>query len=120
MYKGKGSKFKSKNYRPVANLPVLSKVQERVMFIKLVRYLDQNKFFNPSPHGYKSFHSTTTAMPQMCGMWVTSLEKGELAGVVMEDMSSAFDVVDTKLLLQQLRLYSLDQNRILYSGHRAF
>ena len=101
LYKGKGSKFESKNYRPVAILPVLSKVLERVVFIQLVRYMDQNRFFNPSHHGYRSFHSTTTAMLQMYDMWVTSLEKGELAGVVMVDMSAAFDVVDTELLLQK-------------------
>ena len=115
LYKGKGSKFESKNYRPVAILPVLSKVLERVVFIQLVRYMDQNRFFNPSHHGYRSFHSTTTAMLQMYDMWVTSLEKGELAGVVMVDMSAAFDVVDTELLLQKLRLYGLDQNSVQWA-----
>ena len=32
LYKGKGSKLEPKNYRPVAILPIMSKVMERLMF----------------------------------------------------------------------------------------
>ena len=115
LYKGKGSKLECKNYRPVAILPVLSKVLERAVFIQLVRYMDNNRFFHPSHHAYRSYHSTTTAMLQMYDMWVTSLEKGELAAVCMVDMSAAFDVVDTELLLQKLRLYGFDQNSVQWA-----
>ena len=72
LYKGKGSKFESKNFRPVAILPILSKVLERAVFLQLVRYMDENRFFNPSHHAYRSFHSTTTAMLQMYDMWCGS------------------------------------------------
>ena len=61
LYKGKGSKHDPKNYRPVAILPILSKVLERAMFQQLVTYMDSNKLFNPNHHAYRSFHSTTTA-----------------------------------------------------------
>ena len=50
LYKGKGSKLEPKNYRPVAILPILSKVLERAMFHQLVYYIDANKFFNPNHH----------------------------------------------------------------------
>ena len=55
LYKGKGSKVDPKNYRPVAILPILSKVLERAMFLQVVNYI----------YGNRSFHSTTTAMLQM-------------------------------------------------------
>ena len=65
LYRGKASKLEPKNYRPVAIVPVLSKVLERAMFQQLVMYMDNNNFFNPNHHAYRSFHSTTTAMLQM-------------------------------------------------------
>ena len=40
LYKGKGSKHDPKNYRPVAILPILSKVLERAMFQQIVTYMD--------------------------------------------------------------------------------
>ena len=77
LYKGKGSKLDPKNYRPVAILPILSKVLERAMFMQLVSYMDANNFFNPSHHAYRSFHSTTTAMLQMYTTWLDALEQGD-------------------------------------------
>ena len=111
-YRGRESKLDPKNYRPVAILPILSKVLERAMFQQLVTYMDMHNFFNPNHHAYRSFHSTTTAMLQMYTTWLDALEKGDMAGVCMIDMSAAFDVVDTKLLLQKLELYGLDRNAL--------
>ena len=62
LYKGKGCKLDPKSYRPVAILPILSKVLERAMFLQVLRHMDSNQYFNPSHHVYRSFHSTTTAM----------------------------------------------------------
>ena len=75
LYKGKGSKFDTKNYRPVAILPILSKVLERAMFKQVLSYMDGNKLFNPSHHAYRSFHSTTTAMIQMYDTWLEAAEQ---------------------------------------------
>ena len=112
LYKGKGSKFEAKNYRPVAILPILSKVLERAMFKQVTSHMDDNKLFNPSHHAYRSCHSTTTAMIQMYDTWLEAVEQGNLAGVCLVDMSAAFDVVDTKLLLEKMKLYGFDKDAV--------
>ena len=112
LYKGKGSKFDTKNHRPVAILPILSKVLERAMFKQVLRHMDGNNLFNPSHHAYRSFHSTTTAMIQMYDTWIEAAEDGDLAGVCMLDMSAAFDVVDTRLLLEKMKLYGFDRDAV--------
>ena len=123
LYKGKGCKFDPKNYRPVAILPILSKILERAMFMQVLRHMDSNNFFNPSHHAYRSYHSTTTAMLQMYDTWLDAIENGDLAGVCMVDMSAAFDVVDTEILLEKLKLYGFDKNAIQwtwsYLTHRS-
>ena len=108
LLKGKDSPAaEPKSYRPVALLPVVSKVLERVVHTQLVGYLDQHQLLHPQQHAYRTHHSTTTAMLAMHDTWVEAAEHGKLAGVTMIDMSAAFDVVDTTILLTKARLYGV-------------
>ena len=97
-----------KNYRPVAIIPILSKVLERVIFNQMVAYLTDNSLIHPNHHAYRANHNTTTALLQMYDVWLDSLEKGEMAGVCFLDKSAAFDIVDHSLLLSKLKLNGFD------------
>ena len=123
LFKGKGCKLDPKSYRPVAILPILSKVLERSMFMQVMRHMEKNKYFNPNHHAYRAGHSTTTALLQLYDTWLDALEGGDLAGVCMLDMSAAFDIVDTEILLEKLKYYGFDQNSVQwtwsYLTHRS-
>ena len=108
----KGDSLEPKNYRPVAILVIMSKVLERIIFQQVIEYMDSFKLLNPNHHGFRSHHSTSTAMIQMYDTWVEAVDRGELAGVCMLDMSAAFDVVDPELLLQKLQLYGFDDGAV--------
>ena len=97
-----------KNYRPVAIIPILSKVLERLVFNQMINYLNQNNLIHPNHHAYRANHNTTTALLQMYDIWLDSLENGEIAGVCFLDMSAAFDIVDHSLLISKLKLYGFD------------
>ena len=94
-----------KNYRPVAILPILSKILEKVVFLQVVDYMEANDFMNPSHHGFRTKHSTTTGLIQMYDSWIEAVESGQLSVACFLDLSAAFDVVDHPLLLDKLRLY---------------
>ena len=104
----KDDPLEAKNYRPVAILCILSKVIERVIFLQVVDYMNTNSYFHPNHHGFRAHHSTSTAMIQMYDTWVQAVDKGELSGVCMLDMSAAFDVVDRGILLAKLKMYGFD------------
>ena len=104
-----------KSYRPVALLPVVSKVLERVIFVQTVEYMNVNALFHPNHHGFRSQHSTLTAMLQLYDTWAESINKGELAGVVMLDQSAAFDCVDHDLMLPKLKLYGWDNGALAWT-----
>ena len=54
-----------KSYRPVALLPILSKLLEKVIFQQLVQYLEENGLIHPNLHGSRAGHSTATALTQL-------------------------------------------------------
>ena len=99
-----------KNYRPVAIIPIFSKVLERVIFNQMIKYLADNKLLHPNHHAYRADHNSTTALIQMYDGWLQSLEAGEFAGVCLLDMSAAFDIVDHSLLIKKLELYGFDSD----------
>ena len=105
-----------KNYRPVALLPVLSKILERAVFGQLVSYLDSNSLLHPNHHGSRKGHSTATALIQMYDTWTKAVEEGNMAGVMMVDLSAAFDMVDHALLLDKLKLLGLDKQALQWVG----
>jgi hypothetical protein len=48
----------------------------------------------------------------MYDSWVQSVEQGEMAGVMMIDLSAAFDMVDHGILLEKLKLMGLESNAV--------
>ena len=113
MYKGSSAPVTiPKSYRPVALLPVTSKIVQRVVHTQLMDYMESNKLWHPSHHAYRSHRSTTTAMLSMHDAWVDAAASGQLAGAALIDMSAAFDVVDTSLLLKKCELYNFDRNTV--------
>ena len=108
----KGDSLIAKNYRPVAILPIFSKILERVIFMQIVEYMDINKLFHPNHHGFRKHHNTTTALLQMYDSWIEGVENSELVGVCMLDMSAAFDVVSHQILLDKMKLYGFKEGAI--------
>ena len=105
LYKGKDSSVTApKSYRPVALLPMTSKVLERVVHTQLMSYMNKNQLWHPQHHAYRSHHSTTTPMLRMHDSWVKAAENGKITGMAMDDMSSAFNVVNIDLLLEKCRI----------------
>ena len=110
----KGDLLNPKNYRPVAIIPIFSKVLERAIFSQFIQYLSENQLFHPNHHSYRKHHNTTTALIQMYDTWVKSVDEGELSGVCLLDMSAAFDIVDHDLLLQKLSLYGFEDSALAW------
>ena len=49
------------NYRPISVLPVFSKIFERLMYIRLTKYVTKNNILSNSQFGFKKGHSTHMA-----------------------------------------------------------
>ena len=105
----KGDKLDKNNYRPVSCLIAASKVMEKVICNQVTRFLEVNGLLPDSQHGFRQSRSTMTALSAMQKEWIKNTEDGLTTGILVWDLSAAFDTVDTDLLCAKLGLYGFDK-----------
>jgi len=93
-----------KSYRPISNLPVLSKVLERLVAKQLLSHLDEFKLLPDLQSAYRAYHSTETAVLKVLSDILTAVDNGDLAMLALLDLSAAFDSVNQRILLRRLEI----------------
>ena len=91
-----------KNYRPVSNIPFLSKVLEKIAVKRLLNHLQSNDLHEVNQSAYKRQHSTEIALLKVQNDIACALDKNKAVVFVMLDLSAAFDTVDHNQLLYVL------------------
>ena len=91
-----------KNYRPVSNLPFLSKVIEKVIATQLQHHLSTNNLLEEYQSAYRPHHSTESALVRVQHDILSVLGSRKAVLLVLVDLSAAFDTVDHDLLLDIL------------------
>jgi len=92
-----------KNYRPVSNLPFISKIIEKIVLRQLSQHLHSNNLFYPLQSAYRTDHSTETALLKIVNDLLTSLDDNQVSLLSLLDLSAAFDTVDHSILLSRLQ-----------------
>ncbi|XP_073320704.1 uncharacterized protein [Pagrus major] len=93
------------NYRPVSTLPFLSKILERIVADQLTVHLSTNNLFDNFQSGFRSCHSTETALTRVVNDLLVTADSGSASILLILDLSSAFDTVDHCVLLHRLEHY---------------
>ena len=50
------------NYRPISQLPIISKIMERIVSRQLIYYLESNNLLEPLQSAYRKSYSTETSL----------------------------------------------------------
>ena len=111
----KSDKYSKNNYRQVSILPALSKVFERLMFYQINEYM--NDKLSIFLCGFRKEMSAQNCLLFMVEKWRRHLDKYDKAGVLLTDLSKAFDCLWHDLLVAKLHAYGFDYQslKLIYS-----
>jgi hypothetical protein len=91
-----------KNYRPISLLPSLSKICEKIVFVRLYNFSLEINFLNLFQSGFRPGDSTVSQLIFIVHKIHEALELGKEVRMVFLDISKAFDKVWHKGLLFKL------------------
>ena len=103
LLKKAGLKPINKNFRPVSNLQVTSKITEKSVAIQLQDHMTANNLFPVLQSAYRQNHSTETVLLKVKNDLLLNMDKGHVTLLVMLDLSAAFDTVDHGIVLHRLQ-----------------
>ncbi|KAF7240862.1 Receptor-type tyrosine-protein phosphatase T [Varanus komodoensis] len=89
------------NYRPVANIPFLGKVLERVVAGQLQALLDETDYLDPFQSGLRPGYGTESALVALYDDLCREKDRGSVSLLVLLDLLAAFDTIDHGILLDR-------------------
>lgn len=90
------------NYRPISLLATISKVIEKIVNKRLVKFLEDHNLLASNQYGFRARKSTNDAVLKLTSLITTCLDRGDKCIGVFLDLQKAFDTVSIPILLTRL------------------
>lgn len=98
--------------RPINNLPVIEKIIESVVYKQLIQHVNENHILSDHQSGFRSNHSTESAILTVLHEWIVATEDKKKILAVFLDLKRAFETVDREIMLKKLKIYGLSEKAI--------
>ena len=90
------------NYRPVSNLPFMSKIIEKAMLLRFNKHCQDYNLLPNNQSAYRPTFSCETALLRLANDILVAMETKQITSLLAIDLSAAFDTVDHSVLLNVL------------------
>ncbi|KAG7303704.1 hypothetical protein JYU34_012261 [Plutella xylostella] len=87
------------NYRPISVLPALSKILEKILNNRLMKFLEHNNLLSSSQFGFRRGRSTEDAINSLVDHVVSKVDMKKKCLSIFLDLKKAFDTVHIPSLL---------------------
>ena len=92
----------SKNYRPISNLPFISKLVEKCMLKQLLEHCENHNLLPDFQSAYQKHYSMETSLIRLTNDILWSMERQHITSLAILDLTAAFNTMDHNILLQIL------------------
>lgn len=106
----KGDKQQMENYRPIALLPIFSKIYEKYIYNELYAYLEKHMILCNEQKGFRKNKTINMAIYDFLNTIMTNIDKKTPVCAMYCDMTQAFDYVDHNILRNKLYSYGIRGN----------
>ena len=89
VYKGKGSRSESTNFRPIFVICHIAKIFEKCIQSQLLDYLEKYDFISCDQSAFLNKHSTVTAIHKIVDNWIQNIDEGQITCVCFFDIKNA-------------------------------
>lgn len=100
--------------RPIANLPELSKILEKIVYSQISAFLDERDVLSPRQSAYRPHHNTQTALLRVTNDIRFAIDSRLITIMVLFDFSKAFDTVPHLNLLIKLKKIGFSDPVVLW------
>ena len=105
-----GDKNALKNYRPVCSLSSLSKIIEKLVYNRMLKFIDKHKLLSSQQFGFRKNMGTETALANYIDYILSGLKDKKYTASIFMDLSKAFDVLNHDILKSKLEHYGFRNN----------
>ena len=74
------------NYPPISVISIIAKVFERIVYDQLYSFLVNEEIITNQQSGFRSLHSTGTALLEATDSWALETDRGNVNAVVFLDL----------------------------------
>ena len=94
------------NYQPISLLITISKILEKIVYNRVVKFINENDLLFKSQYGFQSKHSCEEVQELFAKILHSQEDEHKTASIFM-DLSKAFDTLNHDLLLKKMERYGI-------------
>ena len=101
----RGDTRQIQNYRPISILPPLNKIFEKLIYKRMMSFVDESELLSSNQFGFRRGLDTGQAALRLIHTVLENYSRGESTACIFLDFSAAFDTLQRDILLQKCHRY---------------